>query len=198
MELSSFILKKLYFSEKKSAFEISKLFNCSENKINYWLKRCSIPKRSISEAIYVKHNPKGDPFKIKKRLTKEEMKLFGFGLGLYWGEGNKRNKTSIRLSNTDPALIKNFIKFLVRIYGVKKQDINFSLLIFSDISPIIAKKFWIRELKIKPNQIRGKIFVIKSGSIGTYRQKSKYGVLILMYHNRKLRDIICNMIEELK
>ena len=62
----------------------------------------------------------------------------------------------------------------------------------------IAKKFWTKELKINPNQIKGKITIIKSGSIGTYRQKSKYGVLILQYHNRKLRDIICNMIENLK
>ncbi|MBI5079375.1 hypothetical protein HZB06_01725 [Candidatus Wolfebacteria bacterium] len=192
------LLKKLYIENKKSSFEISCFLNCSEHKVNYWLKKYNIPKRSISEAIYIKSNPKGDPFKIKTKLTKEDEKLMGLGLGLYWGEGNKRNKVSIRLGNTEPGLIKNFMEFLIKICGVKKKDINFNLLIFSDISPITAKKFWIKKLKINPSQIRGKITVIKSGSIGTYRQKSKYGVLILQYHNRKLRDIICDMIENLK
>jgi len=197
MKPSLNLFKKLYTKDKKSSFEIANLLNCSENKVNYWLKKYGIQKRSISEAVYIKNNPKGDPFKIKIKLSKEQTMLKGLGLGLYWGEGSKRNKTSVRLSNTDSGLINNFINFLVRIYGVKKKDINFNLLIFSDISPIDAKNFWVKELKIKPEQIRGKITIIKSGSIGTYRQKAKYGVLTLMYHNRKLRDIICNMIQEL-
>lgn len=198
MKLSSFLIKKLYIKNKKSVFEIAKLLNCSENKVNYWIKKYGIQKRSISDAIYIKNNPKGDPFKIKTKLTKEETKLMGLGLGLYWGEGNKKSKSSIRLGNTDPKLLRNFMDFLVRICGVKREDISFGLLIFSDINPTTAKKFWIRELRIKHSQIRGKTTVIKSGSTGNYRQKSKYGVLILMYHNVKLRDIVCNMIEELK
>ena len=198
MELSLSLLKKLYFKDKKSIFEIAKLLHCSENKINYWIRKYGISKRSISEAIYIKNNPKGDPFRIKTNLTKKEAELRGLGIGLYWGEGNKKNKTSIRLGNTEPELIRNFIEFLVNICGVKKKDISFSLIIFSDINPMVAKKFWIKELKINSNQIRGKITIIKSGSIGTYRQKSKYGVLILQYHNRKLRNIICDMIENLK
>lgn len=198
MKPSFSLLENLYLKDKKSVFEVAKLLDCSENKVNYWLKKYKICKRSISDAIYVKKNPKGDPFKINENLTKKEEKLLGLGIGLYWGEGNKKNKVSIRLGNTDPALIRNFIDFLVKICGVKKDDINFNLLIFSDIEPIEAKEFWVRELKINPSQIRGKITVIKSGSIGTYRQKSKYGVLILQYHNRKLRDIICGMIEKLK
>lgn len=198
MELSSSNLETLYLKEKKSVFEISRLLSCSENKVNYWLKKYCIPKRSISEAVYVKKNPKGDPFKIKLNLNKGEEKLLGIGLGLYWGEGNKKNKVSIRLGNTDPALIRNFIDFLVIICGVKKDDIDFNLLIFSDINPLEAKEFWIKELKINQRQIRGKITVIKSGSIGTYKQKAKNGVLILQYHNKKLRDIVCGMIDKLK
>lgn len=198
MKPSLSLFKKLYTKNRKSSFEISCFLNCSEHKVNYWLRKYNIPKRSISEAIYIKNNPKGDPFKIKTKLTKEDEKLMGLGIGLYWGEGNKRNKVSIRLGNTEPKLIRKFIEFLVKICGVKKKDINFNLLIFSDINPITSKKFWIKELKINPSQIRGKITVIKSGSIGTYRQKSKYGVLILQYHNRKLRDIVCDMIENLK
>ena len=194
-KLSFPILERFYLSRKKSVPEIANLLNCSEHKVNYWLRKYAIPKRSISEAIYIKNHPHGDPFKVKEPLTNEEFRLYGLGVGLYWGEGHRKSKTSIRLGNTDPKLIRKFMDFLVRICGVKRRDIAFSLLIFSDIEPTLAKNFWIKALRIKPAQIRGKITVIKSGSIGNYRQKSKYGVLILQYHNRKLRDIVMNMIE---
>lgn len=191
-------LDNLYIRHRRSVLEIAKALRCSENKINYWLAKYDIPKRTISEAIYIKNNPKGDPFKVKKRFTREDLKLVGLGLGLYWGEGHRKNKVSIRLGNTDPALIRYFMKFLVDICGTKKKDIGFHLMIFSDINPIDAKRFWIRELKINQNQIKGKITVLKSGRVGAYRQKSKYGVIILEYHNKKLRDIILNMIDGLR
>ncbi len=198
MKLSSKFLKKIYTIDKKSVSEISKLLNCSENKINYWLRKYNISKRSISEAIYIKNNPDGDPFKIKTKLTKKEEFLSGLGLGLYWGEGHRKNKISVRIGNTDPKLIRKFMDFLVKICGVEEKDIGFRLMIFSDINLNVARRFWVKELKIKPKQIKGKITVIKSGRIGTYRQKSKYGVIILEYHNKKLRDIIYNMIQGLK
>lgn len=197
MDLSRSLLEKLYKDENRSVSDIAKELRCSEHKINYWFRKFSIPKRSISEAIYVKNHPHGDPFTIKKKLTKHEEKLLGLGLGLYWGEGNKKNKVSLRLGNTDPRLIKTFMDFLEEICGVARDTITFNLLIFSDISISAAKRFWVAALDIRPEQIRGKVIVLKSGRIGTYRQKSKYGVLILQYHNRKLRDILCKMIEKL-
>jgi len=66
-----------------SVVEIADKTNTSERKINYWLKKLQVPKRSISEAMYLKYNPNGDPFKIKKRLTIDETKLLGMGLGLF-------------------------------------------------------------------------------------------------------------------
>ncbi len=197
-QLSFQNLYRLYIKNHKSAAEISEIIKCKERKVHYWLAKHNIPKRTISEAIYVKKNPKGDPFRIKKKFTREELKLFGLGLGLYWGEGHRKNKVSVRLGNTDPALVRCFIKFLVNVCGVRKKDIGFRLIIFSDISIIDAKRFWIQELRITPNQIKGKVTVLKSGRVGTYRQKSKYGVIILEYHNKKLRDVILNMIDELR
>jgi hypothetical protein len=33
-----------------------------------------------------------------------------------------------------------------------------------------------------------------SGSIGIYRRKSQYGVVTVMYHNIKLRDVLVGML----
>ena len=102
-------LAKLYLEQNKSAQDIADIFKCSLNKIWYWMGKYKIKPRTISEAIYRKNNPNGDPFKIKYPSTLKEAMLFGFGLGLYWGEGTKANKFAVRLGNTDSKLIKKFI-----------------------------------------------------------------------------------------
>ena len=94
-----------YIREQKSVRNIAKSLSCSENKVNYWLKKYNIPKRTISEAVYLKSNPEGDPFTFKCPRDKDEWFLYGLGLGLFWGEGYIMNKTSVRLGNCDPALI---------------------------------------------------------------------------------------------
>lgn len=195
MSLPQKKLKKLYIQQKKSSAEISRIFNYSERTVNYWLAKYGIKKRSISEAMYIKYNPNGDPFKIiDKPRTIEEAILYGLGLGLFWGEGNKKNKNSVRLGNTDPNLIRNFLDFLIKIFRIDKDKLKFGLQIFSDIDTKKALKFWIDELKqfgINKNQFF-KVTVTKSGSIGNYKEKSKYGVLTVHFGNTKLKKILDN------
>ena len=188
------ILENYYLKQRKSTSEIAKILNKSESGINYWIKKHGIPKRTISDAIYLKHNPEGDPFKTREATTLELAGLKGLGIGLFWGEGNKKNKTSVRLGNTDHNLIKKFIEFLIKICGIDKNDLRFSLQIFSDINPVEAKEFWKNNLKIKERQFGKKITVSISKKRGNYKNKMKYGVLTVYYHNKKLRDIMVNML----
>ena len=156
--------------------EIAEELGCSVNKVVYWMDQHEIKRRSISDAVYQKHNPLGDPFTIKPIKTMADAKLLGMGIGLYWGEGNKANKHAIRLGNTDVELIKEFMRFLMQLFGVKKDKLRFGLQIFSDINPEEALKFWVDQLGVEPSQF-SKIVVTISGSIGTYRNKSEHGVL---------------------
>jgi len=166
---------------------------CSVHKVTYWMDRHQIKRRSISEAVYQKHNPNGDPFTIKPITTKADAELLGLGLGLYWGEGTKANKHSVRLGNTDPELIKAFMRFLIELFGVSKDRLRFGLQIFSDTDPDEALEFWLRKLNVEASQF-GKIVVTISGSIGTYRHKNMRGVVTVYFHNKKLRDIIVGML----
>lgn len=186
-------LHQLYLQNGASMQEIATLNNCSLNKVVYWMKKYDIKRRSISEAIYAQHNPNGDPFTVKPITTREQAKLLGIGIGLYWGEGTKANKWSVRLGNTDPALLRTFITFLVKIFEVKQADMRFALQIFSDINPHEALEYWVHELGVMPSQF-GRPTVTISGSIGTYRKKSSYGVVTVSYHNKKLRDILVSML----
>jgi len=181
------------YSSGLSMTEISKKLAISTHKVSYWMDKHEIPKRSISDAVYLKNHPNGDPFSFKTPSSMEEAKLLGLGLGLYWGEGNKLNKTSIRLGNTDSDLMNLFIKFMVDILGVKKSDLKFGLQIFTDIDTQTAMNYWMKKLDIKKGQFY-KPIVTESNSLGTYRKKSEYGVIMVNYHNRKLRDLLVGML----
>lgn len=189
-------LENLYLVKKHSSAEIGKLLDYSERKIVYWLKKYGIPKRSVSEAIYLKHNPKGDPFKIREPKDIKEAVLFGLGLGLYWGEGTKSNKSSVRLGNTDPELVRTFVKFLIKTYGIRKEKLKFGLQIFSDMEPYEALTFWQKKLRASPSQFQ-KVIVTPARSLGTYRYKTKHGVLTVYYNNTKLRNLLIKAIEEI-
>ncbi|MBI3589129.1 MAG: hypothetical protein HY093_01810 [Candidatus Liptonbacteria bacterium] len=186
-------LEDLYLKNKLSVPVIAQKLGCSEHKINYWLGKHNILKRTISEAVYLKYNPKGDPFKFNPPITAEDHELFGMGVGLYWGEGNKANKNIVKLGNSDSELLKVFIQFLIKFFNIKKQDLRFHLHIFTDINLRKAKGFWIYELGIKENQIY-KPTITQTGKLGTYRHKSQYGVMTVYYANTKLRNLIVNLI----
>lgn len=172
---------------------VAELLNISQHQVAYAMHKYGIERRSRSEATYCAHHPNGDPFCVRTPATPDEVMLWGIGLGLYWGEGNKANRHAVRLGNTDPSLIRTFIRFLVELCGVARDDLRFGVQIFSDIEPEVALAFWQRELGAKPSQFY-RVTVTISGSLGTYRHKSKYGVVTVCYHNKKLRDILVGML----
>jgi len=179
-----------------SVSAIARRLRCSDNKVNYWLSEFKIPKRSISDALYKKWNPKGDPFSVRAPLSVEDGILYGLGVGLYWGEGTKASKTSIKLGNTDPALVRKFIDFLLKFYGINKKRLRFGLQIFGDMDTNTAVKYWMRSLNVSRGQFYPKIIITPHRGIGNYRRKTRYGVLTVYFNNRKLRDILCNAIDK--
>lgn len=176
-----------------SANEIAEKLNISLNKIVYWLKKYQVKKRSLSEAIYLKYYPYGDPFKIKKRLTPEEKQLLGLGIGIYWGEGNKASRSSIAVSNSDPKLIKKFVEFLIRICQINTKKLKFSLQIFNDANPEASLKYWCSRLQIPKNKFY-KPMVIPPQGKGTYKRKSKYGICCVVFGNVKLKKWIMSQL----
>lgn len=96
-------LQKLYIQDGLSMKEIATSLGCSTNKVIYYMNKHAIKRRSIGEAIYRKHNPNGDPFKLRAIRSSADAKLLGLGLGLYWGRGqrpiNTRFVLAIRTQN---------------------------------------------------------------------------------------------------
>lgn len=194
IKLTKEILESFYLDKGFSVAQIAEKFHISQNKVNYWLNKYNISKRSISDAVYLKHNPTGDPFVFKIPTDKHGWLLLGLGLGLYWGEGNKRSTSSVRLGNVDPKLIKVFIVFLEKIFLINPDKLKFGLQIFSDTSSAVAKNFWIKKIKVKSKQFY-RVIVTPSHKPGTYKYKSKYGVLTVYFNNVKLQKSLKEVIE---
>lgn len=177
--------------------EIARLLRISTNKVSYWMDRYNLKRRSINEAIYLKKNPTGDPFFVKINLNQYELFLLALGLGLFWGEGMKKSSSGVRLGNTDPYMIVFFREFLEKVCGVKREKINYSLQLFGDVDKNEALQFWCDILSITPKKL-GKISMVKLRGNGTYKKKNTFGVLQIACHNKKLKEIIDNLLRTLK
>lgn len=174
------------YNEGRSLQEIATKLGHSVHKITYWMRKYGLPRRNRSDAAYIQQNPDGDPFKIKEARSYRDILLYGLGIGIYWGEGNKASKCAVRVGNTDLELLKLFKKFLLEICQVKEEKIGYSIICFNDSDPQIARNYWASQLNINPNKF-GKITQIPTQGKGTYKKKSLYGVCSIEVGNIKLK-----------
>lgn len=181
-------LQKLYVDSKLSMKEIAIILDLSVSTVDWWMRKHEIPRRPRSAANYEKYNKDGDPFSITSVNTINKAVLFGLGVGLFWGEGNKVSSTSLRLGNTDPALIRTYLRFLREVCTVREDKIRFGLQVFNDSDPVAAKKYWLEELSVGVEQFMPTISAIAPQGKGTYRKKNRYGVVTVYVNNIKLVD----------
>lgn len=118
--------------------------------------------------------------------------LFIGGLMLYWGKGDRNPKTpQIKLSNSDPALIKIFYLFLIRCLNIREISVRISLLLYPDLVESVQKKFWSVSLGMPVDKF-SKSVVIK-GKHSAARQA--YGVCNMSVSSRALKERMLKWIE---
>lgn len=181
-------LKQEYIEKKKSMQEIADGLGVSLHAVRYWMEKHGIKTRNCSEAVYIKWNPNGDPFKIKTILSEKEKMLFAVTIGLYLGEGKKYRKcASLALGNTDPLIIRTFLKFLREICGVEERKIKAELNIYNDVSLKKAMEYWSLVTQLPLSQFSRPI-VREAREKGTYKHWSRYGTLTIIVSNKKLYE----------
>ncbi len=68
--------------------------------------------------------------------------LFISGIMLYWGEGDRRSANNLRLTNTDPKMIRLFKDFLLIICAVQPDKIKSYVTIYPDIEEVANRSYW--------------------------------------------------------
>ncbi len=205
--------------------EIAKKLNANKSTISFWcrdivlsgnqLKLLSERQLNESKKALSRHAE----FKRVKRIEKtsflanlgkkqvggtSKRDLFISGLSLYWAEGYKKGNDELGFTNSDPRIIKVFIKWLEEIYKIPIDNLIFRLSInnihydrekevirfWSDICGVKAEQF------TKTSFIRSaskKIYSNRELHFGTLRIKVRRGTDL----RRKILGSIEKLAEEL-
>lgn len=171
--------------EKLSARQIADSLGESEAKVVYWLDKFKIPKRSISEAVYNRINGATDPFDLKSDLTLNEEKLRAAALIMWITEGSLKNRDQIRMTNSDPTLIKIFVDFLLRVCRVKAEKITLRVVYYPNmvLTAQQAIDFWAQTTGLGVNQVKIEHYQREHN----YSEPSRYGTATVIVGNVKLR-----------
>jgi len=110
--------------------------------------------------------------------------LFLAGIAIYWGEGNKASPYSVTLGNTDPLMVRIFIKFLKEICGIVNKKIRAYVLIYPDLQNEVCEKFWVGASGLQKDNFN-KSILIK----GRHKERRvKYGVCTITVNSRYLKE----------
>lgn len=179
-------IEKAYIDQKLSEKQISDEFNISPGKIRRILDSRHIVRRTRSEAIrclYITKFGKKE-YQLKSILSHEEELLKISGVMLYWGEGTKYGN-KVAFSNSNPDMIRVFVKFLRVICGVDEKRLHVALHYYEDHIPTELTKFWSNVTGIPAEQFY-KPFLHPRRDSGTYRNPSRYGTVSIQYSDSKL------------
>jgi len=105
-----------------------------------------------------------------KKIGKKE--LFLIGIALYWAEGSKQKETNVsqglRFSNSDPRMIKIFLKWLIEICNVPKKNMDMRLYIHETGDEEKSLKYWSKIVGVPVVRFRKTVF--KKHNIKTNRK----------------------------
>ncbi|HUC02205.1 MAG TPA: DNA-binding protein [Candidatus Paceibacterota bacterium] len=139
-------------------------------------------------------------------LSPREMLLIG--AALYWAEGYKRPLRrngreitwhAVALTNADPVMCKFFIRFLMEVCEVKKEDMKIDVRIFEHQNPDVVIAFWSSTLELPPENF-SKPHVTKSRSSEGKKpfDRLPYGVIQIRINNTNLFHKIMGWIGGIK
>jgi hypothetical protein len=110
--------------------------------------------------------------------------LFISSMMIYWGEGDKATRGQVRVSNSDPEMIKIFLNFLYKVCGTSSPRIWINLLVYPDNDVKKVEKFWRDFLKVDSD-------CFQKTTILQGREKTKrleYGICSVGISSRYLKE----------
>ncbi|MDR3558351.1 MAG: helix-turn-helix domain containing protein [Candidatus Pacebacteria bacterium] len=107
------------------------------------------------------------------------------GIFLYWGEGSKSSNYLTSVSNTDPNVLRFFIKWL-GLFGIDKKDLRVKLHLYKDMDASKEVAFWSKELKL-PCSCFQRLYIKDSNLSGlTYKNGFGHGTCNIRYFRKHM------------
>ena len=171
----------------KSYNEINSLLKIPKSTLSDWLKNYPlsehIKQKNIQKAKLVWANNiiefnkrRSEEYKKKTKLLIEKYSkktpkisnrdLFFIGLALFWAEGAKREKFTVRFANSDPLIIKIIMKFFRKICMVCDDKFKLQVHLHPNVKETDAKIFWTKVTELSKNHFRKSQTQISKASKG--------------------------------
>lgn len=116
-------------------------------------KRSAVEKRRASRLLNENKKRQLVIDKAKSDIAHISQKdLFLIGVMLYWAEGGKKQRGSVRFSNSDPLMIRVMMKFFRTICMVPEEKFRIHLHIHMHLDYKKAEKHWSQVTNIPLNQ----------------------------------------------
>lgn len=86
---------------------------------------------------------------LKEMKLYRNVPLFSACIATYRSVGLLAHKNQLRLTNTDPELLRMFVVFLERFCGISQTDLRLAVFIYKDLDEKKCKRYWSRKTGIK-------------------------------------------------
>ena len=122
-----------------------------------------------------------------RMLSDRELLIGGFFL--YWGEGSKTSPGTVMISNTDPAVLRYFIRW-IRLLRVPTEKMHVLLHLYKDMNVEKEIRFWSKETGLSRKRFH-RPWIKNSKLIDiTYKNGFGHGTCHVRVYNRELYDYV--------
>ncbi len=185
-------IKTLYWDREYNVKEIAEKLGISMWSLYNLMNKNNIPRRLPSEYNYITNKDK-PKFEIKGDLNLGEQQLKIAGIMLYWAEGTLKGQT-VDFSNSNPEMVKIFLKFLREICGVSEKRLRLYLYAYSYQDLKTIKEYWHKVTNIPLNQFTKPY--VRKGNLNISKRKLPYGLVHVRYNDKKLLTAIESWIRD--
>ena len=100
---------------------------------------------------------------------------------------------AIEFTNSDPKLVRLFVKFLREIIGIQEPKLKGLLLVYDDVNKKETEEFWSNYLKIPLSHFNKTVIHSSKGR----NDLSPTGTFKVRYHSKEKRMFLEKMVKEL-
>ena len=186
--------------------EIRKKLGVSKSTLSIWLRDYPLTREQINELRG--NNPKRiERFRetmkqkkvdrwnqVYKKVEKNigdlsDREVFIAGFFLYWAEGGKTKEYSISMSNTDPSMLRMFIRWLV-LLDVPREKIKVRIQLYKDMDVDTEEKYWSSVLGLPRKRHFRKSYIKSSNRIGLTYVTRGHGTCNIIVDGRDVAEYV--------
>jgi hypothetical protein len=174
----------------KSYSEIKRILSVGKGTLSAWLAKYPLSKERLFE-LQGGNQARIERFRNTMQLKRETRQHIAYekvrarvgtltprefylaGLFLYWAEGTKMTRYTVALTNTDPSMLRFFIKWLSAL-GVPQNKLKARLHLYTDMHIEKQTLFWAKELEL-PRSVFKNTYIKNSDSTKRRNYKGRFG-----------------------